>query len=103
MQLSNSQTRYGGLPQLIHWLTALFVIAGWALGQFGDDLPKGAPRQFGLFIHMTLGECVIALLIIRLAWRFANPPPPPEKTPLGSLVTVAAKISHFTLYVLLVV
>ena len=100
MQLANSTTRYGAVPQLIHWLTALFVIVGWLLGRFLDDLPKDA-QAFGLFIHMTLGECVIALLILRLVWRIANPPPPAEPTPFGRLVTLAAKLSHFALYALL--
>jgi cytochrome b561 len=103
MQLTNTPRRYGALPQLIHWLTALFVIAGWLLGQFGDYLPKGPARDVGLFVHMTLGECVIALVIVRLAWRMANPPPPPEATPLGWIVEVAAKLAHVTLYALLVV
>jgi cytochrome b561 len=103
MQLANSQTRYGFVPQIVHWLTALFVIAGWLLGQFGDDLPKGSVRAAGLFVHMTLGQCVVALLVIRLVWRVGNPPPPPEPTPFGRLVAIAATLSHFTLYALLVV
>jgi cytochrome b561 len=101
MQLTNTPQRYGALPQLIHWFTALFVIAGWLLGQFGDYLPKGPARNAGLFAHMTLGECVVVLLIVRLAWRIANPPPPPEATPLGRVVEVAAKLAHFALYALL--
>jgi cytochrome b561 len=103
MQLANTNNRYGALPQIIHWLTALFVIVGWLLGQFGDALPRGDGRAFGLLMHMTLGQCVAALLIIRLAWRLFNPPPPPEATPLGRLIVVAAKLSHFTLYALLFV
>jgi cytochrome b561 len=103
MQIKNSPARYGAAPQIIHWLTALFVICGWLLGQFGDALPKGPPRQFGLYLHMTLGQCVIALLFIRLAWRVANSPPPPEATPLGWLLEVAAKVSHTTLYAFLFV
>jgi cytochrome b561 len=87
---------------LIHWLTALFVIAGWLLGTFGDDLPKGAARDVGLLTHMTLGEGVALLLVIRLAWRIANPPPPLEATPLGRLAEVAAKLGHVALYALLI-
>jgi cytochrome b561 len=101
MQLTNSRAAYGAVPQLIHWLTALFVIAGWLLGQFGDDLPKGSARAFGLFSHITLGECVFALVLLRMIWRFANPPPPPEATPFGRFLEVGAKVSHFTLYALL--
>jgi cytochrome b561 len=101
MQLANSTVRYGAFPQTVHWLTAIFVICGWLIGQFGDVLPQGPPREFGLLVHMTLGQCVIALLLIRVAWRLVNPPPPLEPTPLGRFLEIAAKCSHFTLYVLL--
>ena len=101
MQLANSKIRYGTVPQTVHWLTAILVICGFLLGQFGDALPKGAAREFGLLVHMTLGQCVVALLLLRLMWRKFNPPPPPEPTPLGKLLEIAAKASHFTLYGLL--
>ncbi len=103
MQWANSQARYGGVPQSLHWITAIFVICGFLLGQFGDALPKGSPRDVGLLVHMTLGQCVVALLVIRLLWRRVNPPPPPETTPFGRLLDIAAKASHFTLYGLLFV
>jgi cytochrome b561 len=103
MQLANSKARFGAVPQAVHWLTVLFVTLGFLLGQFGDVLPKGAPRAFGLLIHMTLGQCVVALLVVRFAWRLVNPPPPPEATPLGKFLEIAAKLSHFALYGLLLV
>jgi cytochrome b561 len=102
MQLANSASRYGVIPQSIHWLTALFVVAGWLLGQFGDALPKDA-RGLGLLVHMTFGQCVFVLLVARLLWRFADPPPPAEATPYGRLVKVAAGASHVALYALLIV
>jgi cytochrome b561 len=101
MQLANSPSRYGALPQLVHWLTALFVIAGWLLGTFLDDIPKGPPREFGLLTHMTLGQCVFVLVIVRLIWRHTNPPPPPEKTRYGRLLEILATLNHYALYALL--
>ncbi|MGB6650860.1 MAG: cytochrome b/b6 domain-containing protein [Xanthobacteraceae bacterium] len=103
MQLANSKSRYGAVPQTLHWLTAVFVICGFLLGQFGDVFPKGSPRELGLLVHMTLGQGVVALLLVRLLWRKLNPPPPPETTPLGRLAETAAKASHFTLYGLLLI
>ncbi len=103
MQLANSKARYGAVSQALHWLTALFVICGFLLGQFGDVFAKGPPRELGLLVHMTLGQIVVALLIVRLLWRKLDPPPPPEATPLGRLIEIAAKASHFTLYGLLLV
>ena len=103
MQLANSKARYGAGPQALHWLTAIFVICGFLLGQFGDVFPKGSPREFGLLVHMTLGQLVLALLLVRLLWRQINPPPPPEATSFGRLIEIAAKASHVTLYGLLLV
>jgi cytochrome b561 len=100
MQLGNSNARYGAIPQTIHWLTVIFIAVGWLLGWFMDDFPKAA-RSFALLAHMTLGQFVIALLVIRLAWRFADPPPPPEKTRFGPLHELGAKLSHYALYLLL--
>ncbi len=101
MQFSNSKTRYGMVPQTLHWLTAICVICGWLLGWFHDDFPKGAPRTADLFAHMLLGQCVVVLLVARLVWRFADPPPPLEPTRLGRLLESAAKLNHYALYALL--
>ena len=100
MQWQNSETRYGTAPQAIHWLTVIFIAVGWLLGWFIDDFPKAA-HSYVLLAHMTLGQCVIALLVIRLVWRFADPPPPPEKTRFGRLHEIGAKLSHYALYLLL--
>jgi len=102
MQLANSKTQYGAVPQILHWLTALFVICGWLLGTFLDDLPKGSIRSAGLVIHMTLGQFVVVFLIARLVWRMANPPPPPEPTRFGWLQQAIAAFTHYVLYGLLV-
>jgi cytochrome b561 len=101
MQLANSTTRYGAIAQALHWLTALFVVVAWLLGQFGDDLPKAA-RAAGLFIHMTLGLSVLAFLLLRLGWRSLSPPPPAERTRYGRLIEVASRVGHAALYALLV-
>jgi cytochrome b561 len=97
---TNSKTKYGILLQTIHWLTAIFVIAGWLLGTFLDDFPRNLHGGV-LVIHMTLGQSVIALLVLRLAWRLADPPPPLEKTRFGRLQEMAATLVHFILYALL--
>jgi cytochrome b561 len=100
MQLTNTKTHYGIAVQAMHWLTVIFVVAGWLLGTFLDDFPKNLHGAM-LVVHMTLGQCVIALLVVRLAWRFLNPPPPPEKTRFGRLQVRAAALSHVLLYALL--
>jgi cytochrome b561 len=101
MQVRNSPERYGAIPKLFHWLTVVLVIAGWLLGRYGDDLPH-AMRAVGLTIHISIGISVLMLLVARLAWRVADPPSPPEKTALGGLAELGAKLIHIAIYALLV-
>ncbi|MGZ3410166.1 MAG: cytochrome b [Xanthobacteraceae bacterium] len=102
MQVFNSSERYGLVSLALHWLTVAFVILVWSLGQGGDLLPKGAPRDAGLFIHMSSGLAIVVLVAARLAWRVFDPPPPPEPTPFGYIGEISARLGHFALYALLV-
>ena len=103
MQLRNSARRYGAVPKLLHWLTVILVVLAWSLGTFGDDLPRGAAQSAGLFIHISTGLTIFAVLVIRLIWRVFDPPPPTEVTPLGSWLILAGKAAHFALFGLLAV
>jgi cytochrome b561 len=91
------------VQQALHWVTAIRVIVGWVLGQFSDAFSKGPPRAFAIWTHMTLGELVILFLVARLAWRFANPPPPLETMRFGRPLEIASRVSHWALYALLLV
>jgi cytochrome b561 len=99
-RLTNSVERYGAIPKTIHWLTAALVVLGWMLGTFGDALPRAA-QAGGLFIHISVGLSVLALLVVRVGWRVVDPPPLPETTRLGRWSGVAAALGHLGLYALL--
>ena len=66
MQLFNSTKDYGAIPQALHWLTVFLVALAWALGIFDDVLPKGGPRDSGLFVHICAGIAILALLVARV-------------------------------------
>ena len=102
MQVFNTSQRYGAVVQVLHWATVVLVVAAWLLGTFGDDLPRGAARDAGLYIHMTAGLTVIAIVVLRMLWRTVDAPPAPEKTPLGPWLDRAGRLAHLVLYVLLI-
>jgi cytochrome b561 len=101
MQLINTETRYGALPQALHWATVICVVAGWLLGQFIDDFPKGVVRNWAFATHVALGEFVLVLLAVCLLWRFANRPPALLPTRFGRAGKIAATLGHCALYALL--
>ena len=98
MRLTNSTDRYGTVPQFLHWATVALVITAWLFGQFVDDLPRGA-----LSVHISAGLALLLLLVLRLLWRMADPPPRPEPTVLGPWLDYAGRLAHYALYLLLAV
>lgn len=102
MQLRNSAREYGAISLSLHWLTAGLVGLAWLLGIFGDDLPEGAARTAGLYVHISAGLGIIFLVALRIGGRLIDPPPAFEPTPCGRWLDLAAKASHLTLYTLLI-
>jgi cytochrome b561 len=102
MRFRNSANGYGAIPQSLHWFTVALVAIAWTLGEFDDVLPKGAARAAGLFVHISAGVAILVVLVARVLWRMADPPPSPEPTMLGVWVDRAGRLAHYTLYALLV-
>jgi cytochrome b561 len=101
MHFRNAPDQYGIVAQGFHWLTVVLVIAAWLLGTFDDVLPRGPAHAAGLFVHISAGIAIVALLVARFAWRLGDPPPPAAKTPFGVWGDRASQVVHYTLYVLL--
>ena len=97
---SATATRYDTRTVVLHWLTALLVVALWAVGQTIDAFPKGAPRITARSLHIAGGALLALLLVVRIIWR-ADPRsvrlPPADTGWLGKLAT----LTHFVLYGLL--
>jgi cytochrome b561 len=96
-----SRDKYSPVAQAAHWLTALLVALAWTLGVAGDEIPKGRYRDIAHFIHMSAGEMIVALLLLRLVWRVIDPPPPAEITPAGSKSALLATLMQIALYLLI--
>jgi cytochrome b561 len=103
MRWRNSSGGYGSILQMIHWTTVGLVIVAWLLGEFDDVFPKGAARAASLFVHISAGLLVLGILMLRLLWRLADPPPPMEHTVLGEWLDRAGRLTHHVLYALLIV
>ncbi len=97
----NSAKSYGIMAQAFHWLVAVLVLAQFGIGLYAANLPVSLARLQWLSHHKSLGLGILALVLLRLAWRAANPPPAlPVVMPLWERRVAAA--NHRLLYVLLV-
>lgn len=97
--IRNSAERYGALAQSLHWLMFLLVLAAFGLGLTMVDLPVSPQRIRMVGWHKTAGITILALAFLRLAWRFASPPPALPAA-MRSWERAAALGAHWLLYAL---
>jgi cytochrome b561 len=93
-------SHYSGAAQVFHWLTAIVVLAAFIYGPGGsEERVYAAAQDFDRQLHETLGLCVLALVLLRLAWRVFDRHPEPAAT--KPWMNRAAKWVQTALYVLL--
>ncbi|MBA1202947.1 cytochrome b [Pseudomonas capeferrum] len=98
MELLNSSSRYGLVSIILHWGMALAVFGLFALGLWMVGLDYYSPwRREAPDLHKSIGLVLLALMLVRVAWRFVSPPPPAPASH-GTFVRIAATLGHAVLY-----
>ena len=69
------EEKYTNIAVLFHWLTAVLVIGLLVLGWYMTDL-EGSEKGYFYRLHKSFGLTVYFIVLLRLAWRLKNPPPP---------------------------
>ncbi len=89
--------RWGAVSQALHWLIVLMIFGLAVVGLTLDELPR-TPSYFWVYTaHKSMGITVLALVLVRLAWRlYAGAPRPVPGTPGWQHAT--AVVTHVLLY-----
>jgi cytochrome b561 len=105
-----SPVGYTRVQIALHWAVVALVIVQYlthdAMENFWDDIEDGGYVSFGekpgALLHAASGAAILSLMLARLALRlrYGAPPLPADLHPLQAL---AAHISHFALYAVLLV
>ena len=94
-----AQPRYTRVAVLLHWASALLIVAGAGLGLTMTDLPLTPAKLRYYAWHKWIGITVFLVAALRLAWRSFVPPPPFAPMPRWQLN--AARTVHALLYALM--
>jgi len=94
--------RYGIVAQIFHWSMGVLILCQFAIGRFAGSLEPGIERLIWLSRHKSLGLTILVLMLVRLLWRWAAPPPPlPDQMPIWE--QRVAHLAHSSIYLLVVV
>ncbi len=73
--------RYSGVAIALHWLLAAALAASFGVGLFMSDLAN-SPLKLRLYNwHKWAGITILALSVLRLAWRLTHRAPPDVAMP----------------------
>ena len=93
---------YTATAKSLHWLIVLLLIvqfvAAWTMPHIGRKTPVSTL----ISVHFTMGILILAVAVVRLAWRFSHGEPEPEDG-VPPWQTASARILHLLLYLLLFV
>jgi len=102
MAAFNTRLRFGAMAQLFHWATTILVVIAFVYGPGGSEQRVySLARDFDRQIHETLGMGVLAITLIRLAWRAFDATP--DDPPMPPWMRLSSKVVHAMIYILLLV
>lgn len=104
MVLVNTPARYGPIAMTLHWLIAVALLANIALGLYVAEIMEDSDPMHGavLQFHKSVGLTVLILSLVRVLWRLMNPAPPLPQS-MSQTIKRVAHVSHFLLYLLIIV
>lgn len=100
MPLRDTETGYGLVSRVVHWVMAVAIFALFGLGYWMVDLDYYSPYyKTAPDLHRSAGIILLILLILRVGWRAINVKP--DDTALKPLERRASRIVHVGFYPLL--
>lgn len=96
MVLKNSQTSYGSMAKILHWVMALLLISMVAFGLYFSGLPRGDEKSALMQLHASTGLIALTLLLVRFGWKIMNKSPDPVSS-IGWQVGLAS-LAHWAFY-----
>ncbi|MBV9260631.1 MAG: cytochrome b [Pseudolabrys sp.] len=100
--MNYSAAGYTPTAKILHWLIVALLIIQFIVAWVMPEIRRDTKPDTLVNLHLTIGVIVLAVAIVRLAWRATHG----EPTPLDGVPpwqVASARIVHWLLYVLLFV
>lgn len=99
--MSEIRSHYTGVAIGLHWIIAVLLIAQIGLVMAGDAA-QGPDARLFRDTHKAVGISLLVLTVLRIVWRFMNPPPPMPEA-MKRWEKTLASATHWLFYAVLLI
>lgn len=99
--MRNSSTAYGRLAVGIHWVSMVLIFALAGVGAYMTRFASGEQAASMYRNHIVVGNIVLLLTIVRVAWAFYDTTPEPLEG-MGKRQRMLFTGNHYLLYAALI-
>ncbi len=100
MNLRSNDRQWGAISKFFHWIIALAILGNGIFGLLMDLAGSPMQKINWLALHKSIGLTVLALVLLRMLWRWSDGRPVEEPGPRWQML--AARVVHGVLYVVIV-
>jgi cytochrome b561 len=102
MTAPDAEPGYSSTARALHWVTAAIVIFMIPAGIYMANAAPGPTQDLLFHLHRSFGVVLLPIVVVRLIYRLAHPPPPLPKD-IPAVQRRLAHAVHGALYALLIV
>jgi cytochrome b561 len=96
--MTPASLRYSAPAVALHWLLALAIGAALGVGWYMSGLAFSPTKVKLINWHKWAGVTILALSVLRLAWRLRHPPPPLSERVRASMPAWQQGVHHGVLW-----
>jgi cytochrome b561 len=100
MSLRSTEHQWGSVAKFFHWLIALAILGNGAFGLLMDLAGSPMKKISWLALHKSIGLTILALVLLRILWRWGDRRPVDEPAPRWQQRT--SRAVHGVLYVMII-
>ncbi len=93
---------YTRVAKSLHWLILALLVVQFAIAWTMPEIGRGSVPTGLIGWHLSVGVAILAMMVVRLAWRLTHPAPPASAL-LPAALAILSRVTHFLLYAVLIV
>jgi cytochrome b561 len=69
------ESGYGSVAKCLHWLITALLVVQFAIAWTMPHIGRGTGPEGLIGLHLSVGELIVAVVLLKLAWRLTHPVP----------------------------